>query len=338
MNFDKSTSTDKMCIIEKNSITLPEPMSLDNPNCIISETYFYQQCTCNFAWIKALSKVDLKKSSSCRIQDIWERCLGAEVFNVMQFDYETCRPNGKFLDCVELQKKKKPSTDERFTDPKLLHHETTKKDIFLYIYIGVGTICALFVLILVVLSSRQYYLRRKLPPIPLSDVQSNQNTISQMKGSKSFSNDDRRIISQTLETMRTKHTREQYDQVYNNTKKLLEGNLTESEKVLTIGDIVRTIEECQNTGEDFVAFTGILYNHLAPKDSNQNDPVYSEPMLLRGAHSNDEDGQTILDHIYAEPSSVQQPLLTNEYATPLDRRNESVYSEPVLNERGMLKK
>lgn len=320
-----------MCIIAKNSITLPQDMSLDNPDCTITETYFYKECSCTFDWIKKLSRADLKESSSCRIQNIFERCFNAKVFNVWQFDKETCRENGKFLNCIEVQKKKKPTTDERFTDPKLLKHET-KKDIFAYIYIGIGTIAGLFVLLLTALFTRRYCLRRSQPQMPLSDVQSsNQNTITQMKGSKSFSNDDRRIINQTLETMRRKHTREQYDQVYNNTKKLLEGNLTESEKVLTIGDIVRTIEECENSGEDFVAFTGILYNHLAPKDSNQNDPVYSEPMLLRDVH---DDGQTILEHIYAEPSSVQQPLLTNEYATPLDRRNESLYSEPIINERG----
>lgn len=333
MNIEKTKSYDKMCIFDKNSITEPKQDSLNNHDCSFYDTNFYKPCSCSFGWIRELSKQDLKKSSFCRVEDLMARCLNSTIFNIYEYDIQTCRNNSKIVDCIAMQKKK-PISNPSFINPNILERES-KHDIFTYIYIGIIAVTIIFALLISVLTVRRYCKgKNRSPQVTISEGQSNQNTISQMKNSKSFSHDDRRIINQTLKIMLQKHTREQYDQVYNNTKKLLEGNLTETEKVRTIGDIVQTIEECQNAGEDFVAFTGILYNHLASKDGNQNDPVYAEPMMLQDARIADEDGQTILDHIYAEPSSVQQPLLTNEYATPLDRRNESVYSEPVLNERG----
>lgn len=172
------------------------------------------------------------------------------------------------------------------------------------------------------------------------------NNLGSMKQSKSFSNDDRDIINQTMEIIKEKQTAERYDQIYNNTKKLLGGNLSELDKVTTIGEIVRTLEECENTGSDFVAFTDILYKHLAPKDNNQNDPIYSEPNLHNRRNDDEEenafsrdDNQMGLDHIYAEPNSVQQPLLTNEYASPIDRSDQAnLYTEPVPNIIGRLER
>lgn len=334
-------SNPRSCTFHKNSFTFPEPRSLDMSHkmCDIGESYFFHECSCKFDWIHRLSSKDLKKTSYCRIENILERCFNASVFNVHQYEVETCGSSNKNIICMEVQKKKKP-TEERYLNPNTLNQDT-KSDIFLYIYIGCGVIVLAVLICCLFLIVRRYWKTRHPVTIPMSVMpNSNQNTILQMKGSKSFSNDDRRIINQTLETMRNKQPREKYDQVYNNTKKLLEGNLTESEKVATIGEIVGTIDEFENAGEDFVAFTGILFNHLAPRDNNQNDPVYAEPMLMRDPLPPPplyDEGQTILeDHIYAEPNSVQQPLLTNEYATPLDRRNEScgpVYSEPVVNER-----
>lgn len=334
-NIEKSARPLK-CIFHQNSITNAGPSSLNvtSPDCTLSEIYFYQTCKCE-DWLGKLSALKyLRDQSYCRIEDILRRCFNVSVINVRKYSEEVCDDPSLNITCFPI----KNIPEVHFIEPNELS-PAPNKNILTYVYIG----CAAFALLLVIIGFacliRRFCCGRKPITIPLSEM-NNQNTIMNMKNSKSFSNDDRTIINRTLETMKVRQAPEKYDQVYNNTKKLLAGNLTESEKVITIGEIVLTLEECPNTGEDFVAFTGILYKHLAPKDTNQNDPVYAEPTLPREPqprelYNRDEDGQTILDHIYAEPHSVQQPLLTSEYSSPLDRSDPgAVYSEPIINERG----
>lgn len=161
---------------------------------------------------------------------------------------------------------------------------------------------------------------------------------------KTFTNKDHLIIKRTLDRMKEKQPPEHYDLVYNNTKRLLNDPLNEYEKVRLIGDIVQTIGECENSGEDFVAFTDILYKHLAP-DSNEHvlnvqlppstlEAVYAEPILQTTVPVN--------EHIYAEPANLSQQqtmmplLLANNYSRPVDESlgnnmGANEYSEPVKN-------
>lgn len=141
--------------------------------------------------------------------------------------------------------------------------------------------------------------------------------------------------------MKEKQPQEKYELVYNNTKHLLNDTMTEYEKVRIIGDIVQIIGECENSGEDFVAFTDILYKHLAP-DHTENvitvvpthqtpEVVYAEP-ILQGPKS-------LNDHIYAEPANLSRKqtmmplLLANNYSSPLDDNpsNTNEYSEPITH-------
>jgi hypothetical protein len=151
---------------------------------------------------------------------------------------------------------------------------------------------------------------------------------------KSFSKEDRLIIHQTLEKIKDKQSPETYGQILGYTRRLLTGNFTETEKVLVIGEIVRKLSECENCGDDFVAFTDILYKHLAPTSETVNESEYAEPMTL--IHLPPPEGEThltsvgdrVTDHIYAELNCAQQPLLVNEYAAPADL-SDALYSEPI---------
>lgn len=170
--------------------------------------------------------------------------------------------------------------------------------------------------------------------------------MAMMKPSKSFSVDDRVIMRQTLHDMKGRYDGLLYDQVYNNTMKVLNDSLAEPEKVAAIGEIIEALQECQKVGGDFVAFTDILYKQLMPYgdggSGGLNDPVYAElnrpedeQRLARALIAGQMAGASAPnanngDHIYAEPQNLQLPLLTSEYAWPLDRDAPaySEYAEP----------
>lgn len=142
-----------------------------------------------------------------------------------------------------------------------------------------------------------------------------------------FSHTDRLIIDKTLADMKRKYPAEYYDQVFNNTRKLIGGYLSETEKVKTIGEIVQCVEECENTGCDFLAFTDILYTHLGSGgDMAANEILYTEPIRVSSNAG--------YDHIYAEPQ--QQHLLKSEYTVPIDfnENNSHVYTEPLTGAIG----
>ncbi|KAJ6639216.1 hypothetical protein Bhyg_11958 [Pseudolycoriella hygida] len=336
-DFNRISVDPVQCLFSNNFISIANKGSLNFTSCQMKEVFINSMCKCSqFSnWLKELSSADLRSATYCQVESALQSCLNSSLVNVLKFENDICNESSKVLDCAMKKVTKKIEGNFIHTNDV----DETKLDLKLIFIIG-G--CSLIFILVIIVLYGLYLAARKMcrsrpTTIPLSYMSTPNNTAS-MKQSKSFSNDDRVIINQTMEIIKEKQTAERYDQIYNNTKKLLGGNLTELDKVTTIGEIVRTLEECENTGSDFVAFTDILYKHLAPKDTNQNDPIYSEPNL-HTVRNNVDDGnaflrevQSGLDHIYAEPNSVQQPLLTIEYASPIDRSDQTnLYSEPIAN-------
>lgn len=338
ITVDRIDDSPVQCLFGNNFISIANKGSLNFTDCRMKDVYINSVCKCSqFSdWLKELSSVDLRSVTYCQVDSTLLTCLNSSLVNVLKFENDICNESTKTLDCA--QKKVTTKIEGSFIHPNDINER--KIDIILISIIGGCSLLFILILIGIFVLVRKIYRSRPIT-IPLSDMTMPHNHLGSMKQSKSFSNDDRDIINQTMGIIKEKQTPERYDQIYNNTKKLLGGNLTESDKVMTIGEIVRTLEECENTGSDFVAFTDILYKHLAPKDNNQNDPIYSEPNVLHNRRNDDEeeenafardDNQMGLDHIYAEPNSVQQPLLTNEYALPIDRSDQTnVYTEPIPN-------
>ncbi|XP_037029610.1 uncharacterized protein LOC119069622 [Bradysia coprophila] len=337
ITVDRIDDSPVHCLFGNNFISIANKGSLNFTDCRMKDVYINSACKCSqFSdWLKELSSVDLRSVTYCQVDSALLTCLNSSLVNVLKFENDICNESTKTLDCA----KKKVTTQihSNFIDTHDINER--KIDVILISIIGGCSLLFILILIGIIVLVKKIYRSRPIT-IPLSDMSVPNNHLGSMKQSKSFSNDDRDIINQTMGIIKEKQTPERYDQIYNNTKKLLGGNLTELDKVTTIGEIVRTLEECENTGSDFVAFTDILYKHLAPKDNNQNDPIYSEPNVLQHRRNNDEeenvftrdDNQMGLDHIYAEPNSVQQPLLTNEYALPIDRSDQTnVYTEPIPN-------
>lgn len=326
------------CVFQRNSITKPEPNSLNlgNKQCSVKETLFFKLCTCNLDWITQIStREDLKSTSYCQIDSALKHCFNSTTLNVQNYIRAVCSDKDK-IDCQKSMADKK--IDGKFIDPFL-----AKKTIFeqkLFYIIGFSGVLLFVIIAVTAIVLRYRCLRSKnnaVPPRSNAEIAGSLNT---NKDSKSFTNDDRLIIKQALDKLRTKQSEDVYNHVFNNTTRLLSENLSETEKVLTIGEIVRVLDECDNIGEDFVAFTDILYRHL--DDNQQPDPVYAEPIttaatIVNQPQNMQQNNQTTLDadHIYAEPNSAQQPLLTNEYSLPVDRNEQTnLYSEPVLAEKG----
>jgi uncharacterized membrane protein len=134
-----------------------------------------------------------------------------------------------------------------------------------------------------------------------------------------FSDDDRLVIRESLEQIKKKQP-EIFATISENTRKLLEQSLTETEKVLTIGEIVRVMDDCQFVSDNMaiVAFTDILYKHLAPQNNNQSISL----------SSTDETNLLEPDHVYAEPHNLQ-PVFSEIYNYPVDRTEFEIYSEPL---------
>lgn len=327
------TANPLQCIFSNNFITLAKDDSLNfsSPFCRVRELSFRHSCTCDIGWLTRLAYDNLKVDSYCTVEDTLRSCYNTSLLNVNKFLSDYCDVTKDTLDCLKSQVSKKIEGD--FIEPNDINEK--KHNLWLIcVIMGVSITLSIVVIVACIAIRRLVY--SKTITIPLSEMNPN---VGSLKQSKLFSADDREIIRQTLTIMKPKYAPERYDQVYNNTTKLLNGNLTESEKVFTISEILMSLNECVHSGEDFVAFTDILYNHLAPKDDNQNDPVYAEPNHLPGETIAEltivDDTQTNLDPIYAEPNSVQQPLLTNEYASPVDRSDQmNLYTEPMTNHIG----
>ncbi|GAB0089306.1 uncharacterized protein DMENIID0001_038250 [Sergentomyia squamirostris] len=323
------------CEFVRNSITTAEDGSMRlAQNCTIKDVLFSNLCTdCNLKWLKKLAPKNfesLRDKSYCSVDQPLKYCFNNSIIKVTTYYREVCSNESTKIDCIKAQQE--PKVEVNFIKPDKGSNGKTNMIMIIIIIVISAIILFLLVTILIVCVRRKTRRHDQAELITASAEHSHHSTERVPKALRIFTPEDRLIINQTLEKMKTKHPPEKYDQVYNNTQKLMTGGLTESEKVLTIGEVVRTLSECENTGEDFVAFTDILYKHLAPKDSNQNDPVYAEPNLIPSNDHDDRTTQLDLNHIYAEPNSVQQPLLNNEYAFPVDRNTDSGhYTEPVLS-------
>lgn len=286
------------------------------------------------------------------------KCLKAEAVKYDQYHDEICSRKKSKLKCDRVKVDK---IDAKFIDPKEL---TNDFDWMEYIhYIAIGAVCAFLIpciciTIVVRRNSRnavsdhytQGSMHRQTDLLQLNQSEGPPSYEASLRSTKTFSNRDHIIIKRTLETMKLKQPEEKYELVYNNTKRLLHEQLNEYEKVRIIGDIVQAIGECENSGEDFVAFTDILYKHLAPeatttlrsttipRSQQPLDDLYAEPVVAANAR---DPAKVNSEHIYAEPTVLTQQqtmiplLLANNYSSPLDNNaniNNNVYSEPVIHE------
>lgn len=325
----EQTAQLEACKFHGNSVTQPAFRSFSffhQPACTLSEISFNRQCTCDERWMKELFFQDydkLLKESYCRIDEALRNCYNASTFNVKKYMQQVCNESTRTIDCSSSQKEKK--VEPNFVSPTEIEN-VQYQDYYQYIVIGVSAIVLVVLIILIVLFRTICTGRQSAAS---GEVVSNASFTMTHKPSKAFTKEDKSIIHQTLQKIKEKQSPDIYEDIFIHTKKLLDGNSTETEKVLTIGEIVRRLNECENSGDDFVAFTDILYRHLAPSTSaTPHETIYAEPSLPA-------EGMTVIgasggtpDHIYAELTSAAQPLLINEYSAPMDL-SDSHYSEPV---------
>jgi hypothetical protein len=396
-NFDSMTlegSSNISCIFNHNKFTKIEPDSFKKitRKCPFKKMIFHENCNCKFqAWLsgffaKETSLRDVELESYCRLNndDVLMRCLNAETVKYEQYFNQICSRTAKQKQKLNCGKVKVDKISTTFIDPKVLSDEFDWMEHIEYIIAGVA--CIIIVPCLCIIFSRKKTTHRHerddlynptnitYHPTDLMHLSQSEGPPSyeaSLRSTKSFSNHDRIIIKQTLETMKQKQPEQKYEMVHNNTQRLLHEHLNEYEKVKIIGDIVQTISDCENSGEDFVAFTDILYKHLAPdttttvrsttasrinhhQPNTTTDQLYSEPVLPQAIRH---PSKTNSEHIYAEPTMLTQQqtmmplLLANNYSNPLDsnvnnattnnnnniinvgnNNHQHLYSEPVMHE------
>lgn len=336
--------------------------------CQFTEMLFKENCKCTFhTWLaslfhksRALKQLQAETFCSLDAGDMLLRCLKAETVKYDQYHNEICSKKKSKLKCDRVTVDK---IDAKFIDPKDLSDDFDWMD---YIhYIAIGAVCIFLlpcVCITIIVRRRSrsivsdHYahgnLHHQTDLMHLSQSEGPPSYEASLRSTKTFSTRDHMIIKRTLETMQLKQPEEKYEMVYNNTKRLLHEQLNEYEKVRIIGDIVQTIGECENSGEDFVAFTDILYKHLAPdatttlrnttvpRPQQPIDDLYAEPVLAQNAR---DPAKVNSEHIYAEPNVLMQQqtmiplLLAANYSNPVDNNannnnNNNLYSEPVIHE------
>lgn len=352
----------KQCLFENNYITKApsESLNFKSPHCRVREISFHQPCSCDPAYFKMLSYNDIRDESFCTVDITLAHCFNATLYKVLSYEKDICG-NAKNIDCMKSSVNAKK--DHGFIDLDALFNGNRYRYFYMYI---IGACVLLFFLLITLFifvrrccrcrchsknveesANRDIMIMESLHRVPMF-----------RQRSPSFSQSDVIIMEQTLKMMRMKYPPEIYDQVYNNTVKLVAGNLTEADKVATIGEIVRNLAECGNAGTDFVAFTDILDNHLGPEvgqGQRENGPIYFEPNAPPLDDDNNSSGDEVGhntsaghgggmmgngavggEHIYAEPN-LQQPLLRSEYNVPIDRKLYSsahVYTEPVSSAKG----
>lgn len=275
------------------------------------------------------------------------RCLKAETVKFEQYHEEICKGKRVKLKCNRVKVDK---IDAKFIDSKVLSDEFEWMDYINYI-IPAAVCAALFPCVCFALAvrrkSRNTVLRQETRHqtdlLHFNPSEAPPSYEASLRPRKIFSNRDQVIIKRTLETMKQKQPEEKFEIVHQNTKRLLSEHLNEYETVKIIGDIVQTLGECEDSA-DFVAFTDILYKHLAPdttttlqlpnhqRPQDTDNALYIEPGLLLTGSS-----KSNAEHIYAEPTVLSQQhtmiplLLANNYSSPLDSStsNNNLYSEPV---------
>lgn len=331
------------CLFENNFITVPQLGSLNfkSPYCRVREISFNQPCTCNSTLFNQLALNDYRTQYYCTIDATLAHCFNATLFNVLDYERKICDDSTK-IDCLQTTVNIK--RDGSFINLNDIIKNSKK---LFYICLMAGLLTAL-VLVIMLFYSIRCYMKKDVTNSPARDmvIMASLHPLTPKKSSM-FSHSDLVVIQETLDRLKEKYPSEVYDQVHNNTKKLIVGDLQEAEKVGIIGEIVKTLVDCPDMGTEMVAFTNILYNHLEPA---QEDRIYFEPDEALNASNNglyaisgNQLGATGNngDPIYAEPNTVQLPLLKNEYMQPADRAETDatpLYTEPVFDSsvKGML--
>lgn len=352
----ENTKNPEQCLFENNFITKApsESLNFKSPHCRVRQISFNEPCSCDPGYFKLVSYNDLRSESYCTIDELLTHCFNASLFNVLSYENDFCG-NKKEIDCFKSRvNAKKNGGFVNLQD--LLNNKGSK---LLYVYIIGGSLLLLLLLVLLFVLLRCCCRRCQSKNVEESAnrdimiMESLHRPPMFRQRSPSYSQSDVTVIEKTLQRMRMKYPPEIYDQVYNNTVKLVAGNLSETDKVSTIGEIIRNLTECENRGTDFVEFIDILYMHLGPEvDQEQrgHDPIYFEPNAPPMDDDNSSygdnasrnttadrtsltNGNSVVggEHIYAEPVNLQQPLLRSEYTVPIDRKNSiaHVYTEPI---------
>lgn len=334
---EQTSKNDVQCLFANNTITLPKLGSLNfkSPYCRIRDISFQQPCTCNASLFKQLSLIDYRAHFYCTIDSTLAHCYNGTLIKILEYEREICGDSSKIV-CKPNVNIKRDGTFINLNDII----KNSKK--FFYIFCVAGLIIALLLAISVFYSIR-CYMHKDVTTTPAQDmiIMASLHPLTPKKpATESFSNSDLLIIHESLDRLKTKYPSEIYDQIHNNTKKLIGGGLCEAERVGIIGEIVKNLVDCQDMGTDLVAFTNILYNHLGP---TQDERIYFEPdetvinSSANGLYAispNQRAGDNVNDPIYAEPQTVQLPLLKNEYMQPADKTDSDhvpFYSEPVFD-------
>ncbi|XP_055305282.1 uncharacterized protein LOC129569986 isoform X1 [Sitodiplosis mosellana] len=314
------------CIFENNYITktVADSLNFKSPHCRVRQVSFDRACSCNSTYFRQLSYNDISADSYCRIDSTLSHCFNASLYNVKSYKDAIC-DNSTQIDCVKNRINARPNG--YFIDLDRLFNRSDK---LVYVYLGIGILLIILIIFLLTLIIRRCMRSKKdIDDGPTRDIMLMESLhpmtatlTTQLYNHLGFSDPDLVIINHTLREMKRKYPPEIYDQIDNNTRKLIAGNLTETDR-------------------------DILYNHLgAGCDTTQtlqiNGPIYAEPGLAHldiinstnGGRNNQnfmgDNGGFDGEHIYAEPINLQQPLLRNDYNVPIDVDSAShMYTEPV---------
>ena len=366
-----STADNVECIIKHNSFTQIEESGLKSisDKCRFTELMFKENCGCRFhEWLRkrfsslVLSKT-LESESFCTLftSDSNLECLQGQTIKYLEYKEEICKGRRHKFKCNKIAQKVK-KIDAKFIDSKSFADDFDWMEHIHFIIGGILVVIitpCICITIAVRRKSRNiasdHYahgtMHHQTDLLQLNQSEGPPSYEASLRSTKIFSNHDQIVIKRTLELMKLKQPKDKYEIVYNHTKRLLHEHLNEYEKVRVIGDIVQTIGECENSGEDFVAFTDILYKHLAPDTTTTPrtattarappiEGLYAEPGL---PHVVLTPRKAPSEHIYAEPTALSKQqtmiplLLSNNYSNPVDNNinnnnNNNVYSEPVVHE------
>lgn len=274
-----------------------------------------------------------------------------------KLEADVCDASKTDLNCLQSQANNK-KIEANFIDPKDFADRRLNVNV-IYVILASSILLILITIVLCLVIRKM--IKKRTIIIPVAEMstpgggQLGGADHRMMKSpSQTFSNDDRNIINNTLNCVKMKNSRHVYDQLYGHTQRLLEANLSDDAAVTTISNILENLKKCKDPGTDLVAFTAILMRLLGPTtttiEGGAGEPLYAEPHLMGpvmtvggggGSHHQHQYGglmphhQTNLEPIYAEPQSVQQPLLTNEYSLPADKNDVSnLYTEIMQNPIG----
>uniref|UniRef100_A0A1I8MBC7 Right handed beta helix domain-containing protein n=1 Tax=Musca domestica TaxID=7370 RepID=A0A1I8MBC7_MUSDO len=347
IQLEKSRSSEK-CTFGENSLTSPQDGSLNftNPHCNVYDISLNKPCRCDFHWLERLSDHDLKSQVFCTIDEKLGNCFNATMLNFLQYYSEVCDDSKTILDCKN--KKNLRKIEGRFFTAEELAAKNNRLPELIAIVVSATVISIVIFTAIIIMICR---CRRRSLKMSRGGGGAGGDANQGRSHVHEFSSDDRLTIQQSLQLIQKKYP-EIYKKIHEKIQIMFVADLSETKCVKTTSQIVNLLNKVQNPGTDFMALNRVLTEHLqSPLPSAppaDQTPIYSEPGLTEGdfyaANTFDNlqgnpmmgsaAGATGPEHIYAEPSCVQQPLLPNEYASPADGHLESmdVYTEPV-NER-----